>query len=296
MDLNEVSYFVAVVQHGGFTHAAEALHVPKSTVSRKVSDLESRLGVTLLSRTTRKQTLTRAGEEYYQQCARLIGEMQEAEKSITLSQKNPQGLIRFTAPADSGMIFAPLLKEFSRRYPLISLEVILADRIVDMVADRFDVAFRAGNLNDSSLRAKKLGVSEFRLYASPQYLKSRGMPKTAQDLLRHDCVVFRPENTKPSPWKLTNGKERFEINVNDRLCMNSLALIKAMAEISAGIAALPSFVALEGIQSGRLAPVLPELWFLRNPFSLVYPEQKHMPPRVRLFIDFLSSELAKIDW
>jgi len=295
MDLNEASYFVAVVKHGGFSHAAKALGLPKSTLSRKVSDLESRLGVTLLSRTTRKQTLTRAGEEYFQQCARILAEMLEAERSITLSQQNPQGLIRFTAPADSGAVFVPLLKEFSRRYPLVSFDVVLTDTLVNMVEDRFDLAFRAGALQDTTLKAKKVGIGGFQLYASPQYLKARGIPKTAQELLRHDCVVFSPRS-KAMTWKLTNGKERWEIKISDRLQTNSLALAQKLAEISAGIVALPKFVAHNSLQSGTLVPVLPQLYSERNPFSLVYPEQKYMPPRLRLFIDFVSSELGKIEW
>jgi DNA-binding transcriptional LysR family regulator len=295
MDLNEVSYFVAVVEHGGFSRAAAALSIPKSTLSRKVSDLEARLGVTLLTRTTRKQTLTHAGEEYYRQCFRLLSEMKEAEKSITQSQKNPQGLIRFSAPADSGPVLAPLLKEFSKRYPLISLEVILTDRLVDLVAERFDIAFRAGALRDLSLKAKKIGVGGFKLYASPQYLKTKGAPKSAPDLLRHDCIVFQPDS-RPSAWKLTNGKERWEIKVSDRLRTNSLDLAKRMAEISVGIVALPKFVSHDCLQNGALVPVLPDLWFLRTPFSLIYPEQKHMPPRLRLFVDFMSEGLSKIDW
>lgn len=295
MDLNEASYFVAVVKHGGFSHAAQALGLPKSTLSRKVSDLESRLGVTLLSRTTRKQTLTRAGEEYYQQCARILSEMEEAERSITLSQKNPQGLIRFTAPADSGAIFASLIKEFSRRYPLVSFDIVLTDSVVNMVEERFDLAFRAGTLQDMTLKAKKVGIGGFQLYASPQYLKSRGAPKTAHELLHHDCIVFSPRS-KPITWKLTNGKERWEIKIGDRLRTNSLALAHKLAEISGGIVALPKFVAHDCLESGTLVPVLPQLYAERGPFSLVYPEQKHMPPRLRLFIDFVSAELSKIDW
>ncbi len=173
MDLNEIIIFVKVVEAGSFAGAARRLDVPKSTVSAKVSALERRLGVTLIRRTTRKLFVTEAGQEYFQQCLRSLQQISAAEEQVAQRQSIPQGLLRITAPVELGGTLLPsVITEFQKQYADVKLEVILTDRMVDLVSEGIDLSLRAGDLKDSSLIAKKLGSVYFAPFASPKYLKS----------------------------------------------------------------------------------------------------------------------------
>src|SRR5580698_3598481 len=189
MDLNEILVFTRVVQAGSFTAAAAELGMPKSTVSRKVSELEERLKSRLLQRTTRQFNLTDAGRTYYDHCARIVGEIEDAERAVSSLQETPRGLLRVTAPVNAAYL-GPIVSDYLKRYPEVRLDLFCTGRNVDLVEERFDVGIRAGVLADSTLIARSLGSARWFLIATPAYLKRRGRPRSPEDLKAHDCLFF----------------------------------------------------------------------------------------------------------
>lgn len=296
MDLNEISAFINIVQAGGLSRAAEHTGLPKSTLSRKLQQLEERLGVTLLQRTTRKITLTPAGQEYYQTCSRILTELSEAEKTVLSEQKSPQGILRFTAPAEAGWtLLAPIIREFKEKYPDIALDMDFTDRTVDMVGEGFDVALRAGLQKDSSLKVKKIKPHRFVLVASSLYLKKQGRPKTAKDLLEHNLIGFSP-GREPIVWKLSTPNGKIEIPVEACVRSNSLACAQRLAQEHMGIALVPRFLCMETLVAGGLEIVLPDCYLERSEFGLVYPAGRFLPPKTRVFVDFFAEKLKSITW
>lgn len=296
MDLNEISAFINIVQSGGLSRAAEHTGLPKSTLSRKLQQLEERLGVTLLQRTTRKITLTPAGQEYYQTCSRILKELSEAEKTVLHEQKSPQGTLRFTAPAEAGWtLLAPIIREFSETYPDIALDMEFTDRTVDMVGEGFDVALRAGLQKDSSLKVKKIRPHRFVLVASTQYLKKNGRPKSAKDLANHKLIGFSP-GREAIVWKLSTPNGKVEVPVPECLRSNSLACAQRLAQEHMGVALVPRFLCMETLMAGGLEVVLPDCYVERSEFGLVYPAQRFLPPKTRVFVDFFAEKLRKMDW
>ena len=189
MDLNEIVVFARVVQSGSFTTAAAQLGMPKSTVSRKVSELEERLNARLLQRTTRKLSLTDVGRTYYDYCARIVGEVEDAERAVSSLQGTPRGPLRVTTGTNVAFL-GPFISDYLKRYPEVRLEVFCTARSVDLVEERFDVGIRAGTLADSTLVARSLGRVQWFLVATPTYLKKRGRLRSPEDLNKHDCLFF----------------------------------------------------------------------------------------------------------
>src|SRR5687768_10841065 len=188
MDLNEIVVFAQVVRSGSFSAAAAKLGMPKSTVSRKVSELEERLKARLLQRTTRKLSLTDVGRTYYDYCARIAAEVADAERAVSSLQDAPRGLLRVTAGANATFL-GPIVSDFLARYPEVQLELFCTTRTVDLVEERFDLAIRAGALADSSLIGRSLGSGKWFLVATPEYLKKRGRPRKPEDLKKHECLL-----------------------------------------------------------------------------------------------------------
>lgn len=287
MDLNQIQVFHAIVKHAGISHAAVALGLPKSTVSRKLTELEKRLGVTLLQRTTRKQVLTKAGESYFLACSKALEELDLAEQEATLEQSSPKGVIKFTAPAEIGSHLLPrVLKKFREKYPDIYLDLHFIDRVVQLREEGFDLALRGGTVRDLSLKTRRLGKGGFQLYASPSYVSSAPAIKRPEDLLRHSCIVFF-QNPEQVIWKLSDEKSRYELKIQNCLRVDTLSACARLAEEGAGITMLPSFLAAPLLKAKKLVPILHHLVGERGHFSLVYPEQRFLPPKTRVFIDFL---------
>lgn len=289
MDLNSLPVFRAVVESGSFAGAARALGLPKSTVSHKVAALEHDLGVSLITRTTRRLRLTEAGERYFNAIVRSLGELQLAGSEAVEEQAKPGGLLRITAPAELGKVIArPLIDRFIREHPQVNVELAFTDRIVDLVRENFDLAFRAGQLEDSNLKAKRLGISEFQCFASPAYLRRQGVPAKPQDLaLEHDALVFTTL-TPDGVWELRQGEREANIAVRARIRANDLVALRELATAGYGIALLPDYFAEPEVRSGRLVRVLPQWFAERAPLHLVYPPLRYMPPKVRAFIDHVA--------
>lgn len=289
MDFNEIAVFVRVVKTGGFSRAARELGMPNSTVSAKVSALEKRLGVTLLTRTTRKLALTEPGEAYYHRCVQGLTEIELAENALAECQAEPTGTLRITAPVELGAVVLPVLaEEFRRQYPKVGLEFLLGDRTVDLVSENVDLAIRAGDLKDSSLIAKKLGAVSFGLFASSDYLKRRGKPSHPRELRDHTCLQFTP--LEGGAWELHGPKGKVRAAISTPLLANDLNFLKALAVAGSGIALLPTFLC-QGEEG--LKRVLPDWRSNTRPVHFVYPAQKFVPAKLTAFIALATPILQR---
>ncbi|MEM9072565.1 MAG: LysR family transcriptional regulator [Myxococcota bacterium] len=287
MDLNEVATFVRVVDAGGFSAAAEELGLPKSTVSRRVSRLEQRLGVRLLERTTRRMRLTEAGQSYYDQVSGPVTTLRLASNAAEEKQDEPQGVLRLTAPLEFGDLLGRLLAGFARAYPEIHAQVELTGRMVDLIREGFDVALRVGELADSSLVARRVGEVELQAFASPSYLEEKGLPEAPRDLREHDCVLFRsPGGT--TQWELTSSDGTTEtVEVSGALGGDDFAFVRAATVSSGGVGLIPAFAAERDVEDKKLVRVLKDWRSRRSGLHIVYPSARFLPAKVRAFRDHL---------
>lgn len=290
MDPSGMLVFVRVVQSGSFSAAARALALPKSTVSRRVSELEARLGARLLQRTTRKIGLTDAGRVYYAHAARIAQEIEEAEDAVAHMQSAPRGLLRVTGPLSFGML-GPIVCEYLRAHPDARVELYATDRTVDLVEERFDVAIRAGVLGDSTLVARALGAIERVLVAAPRYTKAHGTPKTPGDLASHACIAFGA-GASAEVWALSSDGGQASVRVTPRLVVNELEIMRDAALSGAGIAWIPGFACADDIASGRLRRVLPAWRSAPTPVHAVYPTARHLSPKVTAFVELVRERLS----
>ncbi len=294
MDLDEIVIFTKVAQAGSFTRAARELGMPKSTVSRKVSELEARLGARLLQRTTRKLGLTDAGRVYFEHGARIAAELEAAQGAVSRLQSAPTGQLRVTAPLHFGFL-GSIVAELLESYPRLSVELTCTDRIVDLVAEGFDVAIRAGAPADSSLVMKKLAESPRLLVASPGYLARRGRPRTPADLADHECALF---GTAPAgrSWTLTRGGKSQAIAVSGRIAANDLDVVLAAVIGGRGIAVVPDFLSAAPLADGRLEQVLPDWAAPPVAVSALYPSTRHLAPKVAAFVELLARRMSLPPW
>jgi DNA-binding transcriptional LysR family regulator len=296
MDLNDIVVFTKVVETKSFTGAAEQLGLPKSTVSRKLAQLEERLGVRLVQRTTRKLALTDIGQAYYERCARIVADLAAAEQVVTDMQATPRGRVRVTAPIDlSTQYLGAIIAEFIASHGDVYVELDASDRVVDLIEEGFDVAVRFGSLVESTLIARKLCALESVLVASPAYLARRGTPATVEELDGHDRVLFLP-SARVQGWTVVNGEASYEIGRPARFISNNVIAVRDAVLAGGGIAPLTDFVVACDIATGKLIRVLPE-W--RGPaieVHAVYPARQNLPPRLALFLDHLSKALNPPPW
>lgn len=284
MDLNELNIFVKVVESGSFTKAALSLDMPKSTVSSKISDLESRLGVSLIKRTTRKLNITPEGRRFFERCQKSLEELKLAAEELNSETLKPHGLLRVTAPIELGSVVLPLvIEKYRKSFPEVNFEVYLSDRRVDLVAEGFDVAIRAGELKDSSLMAKKLGEVFFAPIASPSYLKQRKTPLIPKDLEDHDLIQMGVSGG--TQWELFNGKKRTVVSKSKGLIINEFNAAKTMVMNGLGIALLPSFLCAPEVRSGKLVRLLPEWRSLMHPVHVLYASHKQQSIKISQFIE-----------
>lgn len=285
LDLNEIAIFGAVADAESFTGAAAHLGLPKSTVSRRVASLEKRLGVRLLQRTTRKVSLTDAGSAYHEAVKRALAELGEANAAVQERQTEPTGLLRMTAPADlAAMHLAELVAAFIDQHPGVRVEMASTNRIVDLVAEGFDFAFRAGELGESSLIARALARSELGLFASPAYLAERGVPESPADLADHRLVVFGASATR-SRYRFDSAHGPVSVDVRGAVYADEFTFVLASLRHGVGIGPLPTTLVGPELESGRLVRVLPELHRRSAAFHLLYPSARYLPAKARLFRD-----------
>lgn len=290
MDLNEAVVFVKVVQVGSFSGAARLLELPISTVSVRVSRLEKRLGVTLLQRTTRRLHLTEAGKVYYDLASEGLFQLYEAETAVSESVEEPSGLLKVTAPVDVGDdLLSSIMMRVNKSYPKVHIELVLMNRYVDLIAEGIDAAIRTGPLKDSTLIAKNAGIARWALFASPSYLENSEALDSPQSLRKHKCLQFTPLGK--DSWSLKSGSDNVRVPMNGEIVSNDVGVIDALAKANAGVALLPMYLTRESCELGKLTRVLPEWYAKADPINIVFPRQRFIPPKLRVFIDIAIEEL-----
>ncbi len=288
MDLNQLVVFTRVVQAGSFTAAAKLLQMPKSSVSRKVSDLEERIGARLLQRTTRKLGLTDAGRIYFQRASPIVAEIEEADQAVGQLQAAPRGLLRVTAPLSFGTL-GPIVATFLERHPEVRVDLVCTDRVVNLVEEGFDVAIRAGPLVDSRLIARRLGAMKRVLVAAPSYLKGSPRLRSPADLEKHPCITFGAAPA-PSTWALHFGDKKVEVRITARLSANDMDLMRDAALAGIGIAWLPESFCVADLKARRLVQVLKDWCSPETSVHAVYPTGRQLSPKVVAFVDTLRKE------
>lgn len=281
--------FAAVASRGSFIGASRSLGIPKATVSRKVQDLENRLGVRLLQRTTRRITLTEAGKAFHEHCLVIESEIEDAEAAVSQIRGTPRGLLRVSAPFTlANVLLVPALPEFLARHPDVTVALTLRNDFEDLIKQGTDVALTALPLPDSSYSARVLGRVALRLYASPAYLRGRGAPERPSDLEGHATLVFamltRPGSVS---WTLESKGRSVEVPLRPALVANDATPIQVALLAGGGIALAAEIMARSDVAAGRLERVLPEWSGPTLEVRAVYASKRGLLPRVRLFLDFL---------
>ena len=286
--LNDMALFVEVVKAMSFCRAAEVTGVPNSTLSRRITALEKAIGLRLLHRTTRKIELTEAGQHYFERCKRIVEEARLAHEQLGEMLAQPSGVLRASLPVDFATTFlAPLIPEFSRRYPGITFDFDLSPRRVDMVSEPFDVAIRMGEQQDSNLIPRQLARLPTYLYASPRYLELSGEPSEPADLEQHECLSI----LKSGEWTLHKGTQMAKIAVSSKFVINSVGMIRRLATLDMGIILVIEEIVGDDLANGRLRRVLPK--WQGSPVSVyAITETRLLPAKTRCFIEFLSERLG----
>jgi DNA-binding transcriptional LysR family regulator len=280
--------FVRVVEAGSLSGAARAIPSSLTSVSRQIAALEKRFGTQLLLRTTRRLSLTEDGRLFYDRAKFVLGELKEVERALSSGRREPCGRLRVSAPTLMGrLLLAPLLAEFLRRYPSVSIDLLLVDRDVDMMEEDIHISLRVGRLPDSQLIVRKLADLNMIVCASPDYLGRSGVPQRPTDLSRHDCLVFS-DTPGAGEWRfMESGKTECKIRVSGRLWANSLdALLSAAAE-GGGIVRLPFWQVAAEIEAGRLQRILVEHEVPPAAVSLLFQPSRLTSPKTRMFVDYL---------
>lgn len=289
----ELAIFVAVVESGSFSRAAEQLRLANSAVSRSVKKLEMKLGVSLLNRTTRQLSLTEEGERYFRRVQQILQEMAAAENELMETRHTPRGLLRIDAATPVVLHFLmPLIKPFRERYPEVTLSLVSSETFINLIERKVDVAIRAGNLTDSSLRARPLFSSYRKVVASPDYLDRYGVPQTVEDLDDHVCLGFT-EPVSLNTWPVARQDGQLH-DIQVGLSSNSGETIKQLCLTGNGIACLSDYMIDKEIGNGEVVELLAEHRLpVEMPFSAVYYSDRAVSTRIRAFIDFLSEHVKQ---
>ncbi|EOL9013266.1 DNA-binding transcriptional regulator YafC [Cronobacter malonaticus] len=290
---DELIIFVAVVESGSFSRAAEQLNLANSAVSRAVKKLEMKLGVSLLNRTTRQLSLTEEGERYFRRIQQVLQEMAAAETELMESRQTPRGLLRIDAATPVILhLLMPMIKPFRERYPDVTLSLVSSETFINLIERKVDVAIRAGTLTDSSLRARPLFTSYRKIVASPDYLERYGVPATICDLKDHICLGFtEPATLNTWPVACEDGQL---LESTPGMTSNSGETLKQLCLSGNGITCLSDFMIDKEIEQGKLVELLAEYRLpVEMPFSAVYYSDRAVSTRIRTFIDFLSEWIKK---
>lgn len=293
--LGEMTAFIAAVDEGGFSAAARQLNKTPSALSKLISRLEERLNVRLFLRSTRQLQLTHEGEVFYQQCKKVLSQVEQAEQAVC-SNKLPSGLVRISCNIPLGKHYLiPLLNEFNRQYPKIQLNISLTDHVVDLISETVDVAIRSGHLKESNLIARKLGETKMVIVASHEYIKLHGKPKTINQLLAHERLGFNFARHQ-TKWPLTDKGKKQLIPVSNTFLVSNGDALKDMVLQGLGIARLADFQVKDDIKAGNLVPLLQKYndEDSESIHAVFISQASYMPVRVRALIDFLVAHKKSI--
>jgi LysR family transcriptional regulator for bpeEF and oprC len=292
--LQAMEVFVQVVDAGSFTRAADALQLPKATVSTLVQGLETALSCKLLHRTTRSVTVTTDGAAYYERCVRILSDVRDAEESLSRTRLSPSGRLRVDAPTGlSSEILVPALPGFFERYPDIMLELGSTDRPVDLVEEGVDCAVRGGELWDTNLIARRVGVINFVTAASPAYLARHGTPAHPRDLEQHRCVnYFSAKTGKTYDWDFRRGSEKIVLPMRGVISLNDSNAYVQAGVAGLGVIQMSDYLLMKQVENGHMVQVLPDWTCEPVPVHIVYPQNRHLSAKVRVFVEWVSELFA----
>lgn len=286
-NLDEIYVFARVAMLKSFSQASKSLDMPVSTVSRKISNLEKRMNVVLIQRTTRKLRLTDQGVRFYEQCVFHLQGIEDAKVGILESNKSLEGLLKISVPVAMGRgSFIDFISAFLIRYPKIQIDLIVTNQYMDLISENIDLAIRFGHLKDSGVIARRLGFSRRLVVASPQYLKVHGTPKTPRELQTHNCLHFQP-NEGGARWELVSAKGKTQVKISGSILGSDFNTVNEFALRGHGVALLPESYCHQAFKSGGLAHILTNWSSLPTPVSAVYVNRKYLPQRLQLLLDDL---------
>ncbi|RZI45040.1 LysR family transcriptional regulator [Herbaspirillum sp. HC18] len=295
--LTSMKVFVAVVDTGSFAAAADRLDMSRAMTSKYVAHLEEHLGTRLLQRTTRRLTLTESGSAYYERCVQILADISEAEEGALHLNENPRGTLRVTMPVSFGILhMGPVISEYMKQYPEVKVDILLTDRRVDLLEEGLDMAIRIGALSESELVAKRLASDRVVICGSPEYFKQHGTPRTPSDLAQHNCLLYTYASAGDE-WKMTGPGGEHVVKVSGSLRASNGDVVKLAAIGGVGVIRQPLFLCAEDLRAGRLVEVLQDYRSYDLGVYAVYPSRKHLPAKVRTFVDFLAGVFdLKSEW
>lgn len=289
--LESMSVLLTAAEAGSLSAAGRKLGMPLATVSRKISELESHLKTRLLNRSTRRLTLTDAGQSYLAACRRILEEIDEAERGASGEYSAPKGELVITAPIAFGRLhIVPIVAEFLRAYPDVDVRLVLRDRVLDLLEDHVDLAVRIGTLPDSGLVATRVGLSRTVTCASPGYFAARGVPKKPGDLAEHDCITFIGLTTSDA-WMFLAGRSEIAVPIRSRFTVNTAEAAIDAASAGVGVARVLSYQVAQAVKTGALDIVLEKFEPAPVPISLIHAGQRPLPLKLRAFLDFATPRL-----
>lgn len=287
-NLNGLLAFVRAAQNQSFAAAAERMGISASAVGKSVARLEEKLNVRLFNRSTRRISLTDEGQLFFERCQHIVAQLEDAEQELVRISAVPRGKLRITAPAIGYRILLPHLPEFRQRYPEVELDLDFSDRMVDVIDEGFDIAIRSGELSSSQMMSRRLGPFRFAIVGSPQYFAQYAAPQTPENLQYHACLRYRfPGNGQWQEWDTSSP---MSVELPLALSSNNLESILQAALQGLGLAYVPEFLVRNYVASGELISVLAPYLKEGGKFSVVWPSSRHMLPKVRVFIDFLTEK------
>jgi DNA-binding transcriptional LysR family regulator len=288
-DLDNILIFVKVAQFESISKAARSLGMPISTVSRRLSVLESVLGVSLVRRTTRRVALTAQGREYFNQCQEPLTLLQEAERALTQAQRKPEGTLRISVPVILGQEpFLDFLSGFLKEHTRIRIDLFITNLFLDLIAENIDIAIRFDELRDSSIVATKVGKSIRYLVASPEYLKGRKLPAGPEELKLHDCVMLNAKNNE-TDWELVSGRRKARVHVSGPISSRDFNSVSTFVYRGHGVGLLPSTYCDQALTKGSLVRLLPQWTSPQIPVFAVYPSRRFLPARLSVFLEALAA-------
>ena len=291
LNLQSLLIFITVVETNNFTEAAWQLGLSKSTVSKKVIALEKELNVRLIQRSSRSFSVTEEGHILYQRCLRIQQEVDAAQQELSKTQETPKGTLRISAPPLFGNTrLTALLPAFLDKYPDVRIELLLSEQHEDLISEGLDLSIRMGELSDSSLIAQSLGTSKSLLCASPDYLNLKGRPQTPADLESHNYLLWMaPNRAGYKQLQFKQGTKRFSVNIDGNFASSDAMAVREAAVAGAGLTVLPNYAIHQQLRLGTLEILLADFPIHEIPFSVIYPQRKHVPAKVKLFVSYLKS-------
>lgn len=293
----EIELFVQTAEFGSISRAAESLEMSNAAASRYLTSLERRLSARLIERNTRRLYLTQVGEQYFRRCKELLAEMKEAEADVSAAVLEPTGTLTITASLSFAMKhLAPLVPEFTTRYPKVNVNVLAANRYYDIMDSGTDLAIRTREFEpDSNLTVRRLAQTRRVLAATPRYLDTHGIPRTVEALADHSMLIYSYAN-RPNELSFTRGGEKQVVTVRSKMESNDGQVLRAAALEGMGILVQPKYILYDDIVAGRLIPVLDDWDLPRLTINIAFQNRTHMPARIRLFIELLVSHFERMDY